>query len=115
MRYHHRMHPGSMAFHHRFYSPYLYRGAPYVYVTNPVWEEDPYYHKQEPVHWIGRLLVRKGQKAPPNYPDSAIVYENSIPDRYAIVGPMQTTSGYDHNRLLIYVNEAGIIDNIRWG
>lgn len=113
-RYHHRMRPGSMGFHHRFYRPYYDYGRPYIYNTNPMYE-DLYYYKQAPTHWVGKLLVRKGQQAPPNWSNADIIYENSIPERYAIVGPTQISGGYDNNRLLIYVNGSDIIENVRYG
>jgi hypothetical protein len=76
-----------------------------------------------PKEWIGKILIRRGQKPSEiiNYgkitPEQAnkYVFEDKIPDPYVIVGPNQSTGDYIANRLCVYVDSNGVIDNVAYG
>lgn len=113
--------PGPYARPYYAYTPYYGYGFgynPYGYYRNfdPDYYDSTYYaYKQPPKYWIGKFLVRKGLGKPDNIADGDVIYENSISEPYQIVGPNELSGGYDLNRLLIYINTSGFIENVRYG
>lgn len=66
-----------------------------------------------PRSWIGKKLVRAGQAVLPFY--SGYVLEVAIRFPHIVLGPRDITPNYDPDRVIIYVDQRGFIENVRYG
>jgi hypothetical protein len=76
-----------------------------------------------PKQWIGKILIRRGQKPAEEISSGGItntqamkyVFEDQIRDPYIILSPTEIASDYITGRLTIYVNSDNVIENVRYG
>ena len=76
-----------------------------------------------PRQWIGKTLIRTGQKPPEVISTGTItptqankyVFEDQIKMPYIILGPKEITSDYITGRLTIYTTDNSTIQNVRYG
>lgn len=97
-----------------FYSPAIYMDPlAFNYVTDlpPVRNE-----VEIPIPpWIGKKLIPRGSVAPlDSIRKGLVILENQISVPYQVLGPQQYSRDFVRNRLTIYVNEQGIIQNLRY-
>jgi len=104
------LHPTSLMYSYKFDSP----SGNVILDTNPYMQPDIYYHYKTPPNWKGKLLVRVGQKPPPNWSRFDAVMEESLP-LHDVIGPNKSSNGYNPTRMLIYVDGKNMIEHVRYG
>jgi hypothetical protein len=66
--------------------------------------------------WVGRTLVRDGERPPVAVPADRLVHERDIPKPYRILTPGSfTTMEYVEDRLNLHVDEQGTITRVHFG
>lgn len=95
--------------------------------------KDPYFGGVEeeslpplPKHWIGKTLVRTGQKPlelildsqnrnSQNWNLKKYVFEDTLKVPYLVLGPEDISNDYVKGRLTIYITKSGVIENVTYG
>jgi hypothetical protein len=120
-----RGHPTIRNWNSYNYWPWGYSN-PDVYVTPiyvPASEVDDQL-RPLPTHWIGKILIRNGEKISTAYVKNPNLYifESSIQKPYIILRTTNsaqigddTISDYVFGRIIIYVNAKNIIENVTYG
>ncbi|MFI5803290.1 I78 family peptidase inhibitor [Streptomyces sp. NPDC051561] len=66
--------------------------------------------------WVGKTLVRNGEKPPTGTPADRLVHERDIPKPYRVITPGSfVTQEYNPDRLNIYLDDAGVITRVNFG
>ncbi|MFF0742471.1 I78 family peptidase inhibitor [Streptomyces sp. NPDC004111] len=66
--------------------------------------------------WVGRTLVRAGDRPPAGVPAARLVHERDLPKPYRIITPGSfVTQEYNPDRLNVHVDDSGTITRVDFG